>query len=156
MPAAMCAEKDGSFTNTMRLVQFHDKAVEPPGDARSEAWFMYHLGRRMKQLYADSADPRDRGIQALTWDYPTVGAMQDPDIDAVVREITGWTVADHRRVSGLAALKDAAATACGCWIYSGIYPEEGHNRARDRRPDDYVSLDWGFSWPANRRILYNR
>ena len=156
MPAAMCAEKDGSFTNTMRLVQFHDKAVEPPGDARSEAWFLYHLGRRLKALYADSTDPRDRGFQALTWDYPTHGALAEPDIEAVVREINGYTVADRQQLATFADLQADGSTAAGCWIYTGIYPEEGHNRARDRQGDEWVSLGWGFAWPANRRILYNR
>jgi formate dehydrogenase major subunit len=140
----------------MRLVQFHDKAVEPPGDARSEAWFIYHLGRRLKALYATSDDPRDRAIQALTWDYLTHGATADPVIDEVLKEINGWTVADRKLVKDFTVLKDDGSTACGCWIYSGIYPEEGHNRARDRQADDWVSPNWGFAWPANRRILYNR
>ncbi len=156
MPAAMCPEKDGSFTNTMRLVQFHDKAVEPPGDARSEAWFMYDLGRRLKALYADSTDPRDRGFLALTWDYPTAGPHDDPVIDAIVKEINGWTVADRQQIASFADLKDDGSTAAGCWIYTGIYPEEGHNRARDRQGDNWVSPGWGYAWPANRRILYNR
>src|SRR5439155_1513496 len=60
MPAAIAAEKDGSFTNTQRLVQWHDKSVEPPGDARSEAWFVYHLGRRLRELYHDDESPRGR------------------------------------------------------------------------------------------------
>ena len=156
MPAAQTAEKEGSYTNTMRLVQYHDKAVEPPGDARSEAWFIYHLGRRLKELYAASTDPRDRALQALTWDYPTGGATADPAIDEVVKEINGWTVADRVLVKDFTALKDDGSTACGCWIYSGIYPKEGHNRARDRQADDWVSPHWGFAWPANRHILYNR
>jgi formate dehydrogenase major subunit len=156
MPAAQTAEKEGSYTNTMRLVQYHDKAVEPPGDARSEAWFIYHLGRRLKELYAASTDPRDRALQALTWDYPTQGATADPVIEAVVKEINGWTVADGKPVKDFTALKDDGSTACGCWIYSGIYPEDGHNRARDRQADDWVSPHWGFAWPANRHILYNR
>jgi len=156
MPAAVAAEKDGSFTNTMRLVQWHDKAVDPPGDARSESWFIYHLGRRLKELYAASTLPRDRGFQALTWDYPTEGRLQEPVMDAVVKEVNGWTVADRKLVSGFAELKDDGSTACGCWIYSGIHPTEERNRARDRQGDDWVSLGWGFAWPANRRILYNR
>src|SRR5579883_90906 len=156
LPAAVCAEKEGSFTNTMRLVQWHDKAVDPPGDARSESWFLYHLGRRLKELYAGSTLERDRGFQALTWDYSTTGRLQEPVMEEVMREVNGWTVADKKLVPGFADLKDDGSTACGCWIYAGIYPEEGRNRARSRKGDDWVSLDWGFSWPANRRILYNR
>ncbi len=156
MPAAMAPEKGGSFTNTMRLVQYHDKAVEPPGDARSEAWFMYHLGKRLKELYADSTAERDRGFQALTWDYPTEGLLSEPIIDEIDKEINGWTVADRKLVPGFAALKDDGSTACGCWIYSGMYPAEGQNKSMAREADDWVSLGWGFAWPANRRTLYNR
>ena len=156
MPSAVASEKDGSYTNTMRVVQFHDKAVDPPGEARSEAWFVYHLGRRLKAHYATSQAPRDRGIQALTWDYPTHGRTADPSIDAVLQEINGWTVADRKLVKDFTVLKEDGSTACGAWIYSGIYPEEGKNLGRARQGDNWVSPGWGFAWPANRRILYNR
>ena len=66
-------EKEGCFTNTQRLVQFRDKALEPPGDARSELWFMHHLAKRVKAHYADSTQPRDWPIVNLRWDYPELG-----------------------------------------------------------------------------------
>src|SRR4029077_16488306 len=69
LPAAAVAETDGSFTNTQRLLQWHEKAADPPDEARSDVWFTYPLGRRLKQLYADSKEKRDRPIQAMTWDY---------------------------------------------------------------------------------------
>jgi len=156
MPAAICAEKEGSFTNTQRLLQWHDKAVEPPGDCRSELWFIYHLGLRLKELYRESSLERDRPIQALTWDYGFTGKYGEPDPLRVLKEINGYTVADDKLVPGFRALKDDGTTVCGCWIYSGVYPEEGKNLARSRQADDSTSLNWGFAWPANRRILYNR
>ena len=58
IPCALVAEKDGSFTQTQRFLQWHDKAVESPGDARSDAWFVYHLGRRIKELYKGSKEAR--------------------------------------------------------------------------------------------------
>ena len=70
LPAAAHTEKDGTFTNTQRLLQWHHKAVEPPGDCRSDLWFYYELGRRIKERLAGSTDPRDRPMQDLTWDYP--------------------------------------------------------------------------------------
>ena len=73
LPAAAHTEKDGSFTNTQRLLQWHHKAVEPGGDARSDLWFYYHLGRIIRQKLADSTDPRDRPLLDLTWNYPTEG-----------------------------------------------------------------------------------
>jgi formate dehydrogenase major subunit len=156
LPAAVAAEKAGSYTNTQRLVQWHDQAVEPPGDARSEAWFLYHLGLRLRALYQGDTRPAGRQLAALSWDYPAKGAHAEPDLDVVVKEINGYTVADGRVVNDMSALRDDGSTACGCWIYSGIMPEEGRNRARDRRGDDQAALDWGFAWPLNRRILYNR
>ncbi|MBX6754240.1 MAG: molybdopterin-dependent oxidoreductase [Thermorudis peleae] len=156
LPAAVAAEKAGSYTNTQRLVQFHEKAVDPPGDARSELWFVYWLGKRLKELYAGDESPAGRQIAALTWEYPTIGPHHEPDPIAINREINGYTVADGKLVPGYTALRDDGSTACGCWIYSGIMPEEGRLLSRRRKGDDRASLEWGFAWPANRRILYNR
>ena len=153
MPAAIAAEKGGSFTNTQRLVQWHDKAVEPPGDARSEASFVYELGLRLKALYAGDDSPAGRQIGALMWDY---GGSTEPDLDLVVKEINGYTVAEGAPVGSFTELADDGSTACGCWIYSGIMPEAGRNLAKRRVGDDVASLEWGFAWPANRRLLYNR
>jgi formate dehydrogenase major subunit len=163
LPAAVTPEKDGSYTNTMRLVQYHDKAIDPPGEARSESHFVYHLGRRLKELYADSQLERDRPIQALTWEYPILGPLAEPDAEAVLAEINGYTLADGRPVRGFQELRDDGSTACGCWIYSGVRPEPGQNRARSRQVDPTASseqagaaLGWGYSWPNNVRVLYNR
>ena len=156
LPPAVTPEKDGSYTNTQRLVQWHEKAVDPPGDCRSEPWFMYHLGRRLKALYAGEDTPQARQLQVLTWDYDTEGIYDDPRLEQVIEEINGYTVSDRKLVSGFTELKDDGSTACGCWIYSGIMPEPGLNLARNRKGDDAASLEWGFAWPANRRVLYNR
>ena len=180
LPAAASTEKEGSFTNTQRLIQWRDKAIDPPGDARSDLWFTYHLGKRLQELYANSTEPRDRAIQALTWDYereePEEGSriLDEPDVLLVLKEINGYYVhppqpdgekqgeqrvyslRDAPHVPAFAALKGDGSTACGSWIYSGVYPEPGKNRAASRNGEGYTFLDWGFAWPANRRILYNR
>ena len=159
-PTSLAGEKAGSVTNTSRLVQWHDAVCEAPGDSRSDLWFMYHLGRRLKELYADSTLPRDRAIQALTWDYPEEGARREPQAEAVLREVNGYTVADRRQIGTYYALKDDGSTACGGWMYCGVYPAEGHNQARSRKPDGPGGpgshAGWAFAWPANRRTLYNR
>jgi formate dehydrogenase major subunit len=60
-------------------------------------------------------------------------------------------------VSGFSELKDDGTTACGCWVYSGVFPEPGRNRANERRrTDNPLQPEWAFAWPANRRIMYNR
>ncbi len=156
MPAAVGAEKDGTYTNTQRLLQWHDATVAPPGDATTEPWFVYHLGRRLLELYAGEHTPQARQLQMLDWNYPVQGANAEPVVEAVLKEINGYTVADRKQLSGFDACQDDGSTACGCWIYSGVYPEEGRNLARSRVSDDQYSPGWGFAWPANRRILYNR
>jgi formate dehydrogenase major subunit len=155
-PAASHVEKDGSFTNTQRLLQFHEKAIEPPEDCRSETWFMYHLGRRMKEKAEANPIPRNAGLNALTWDYPTEGAIAEPVVDAIVCEINGYKTETRELVREYTDLQDDGSTACGCWIYSGVHPKPGHNIANMRKPHDYLGHGWGFAWPSDRRILYNR
>ncbi len=169
LPAASSAEKEGSFTNTQRLLQWHDKAVDPPGDCRSDLSFMNDLGKRLKKLYASSTLKRDQGLLNLTWDYGrdepeilpdgTPGRIADePSAEKILKEINGYTVKDRKQVSAFSELKDDGSTACGVWIYSGVFPDEHNNRAASRKtdPNNYLSPEWGFSWPHNRRIMYNR
>jgi formate dehydrogenase major subunit len=160
LPAALPGEKEGTFTNTQRLLQWHDKVVEPKADIRSDLWFFFHLGKRLKELYADSSDPKDEAIQKLTWDYPTEGPLAEPSAEAVLKEINGYTWPDRQQIPNFSELKDDGSTACGCWIYTGVYPRADHNQARSRQPDGPegpgTHLGWGFAWPSNRRIMYNR
>jgi formate dehydrogenase major subunit len=160
MPAAGHVEKEGSFTNTQRLVQWRDQALEPPGDARSELHFLYHLTRRVKAHYAGSTLERDWPIRNLAWDYPVHGPRAEPSAEAVLKEINGYYVDTGEPVFSFSDLRSDGSTACGCWIYSGVYAD-GVNQARRRDPGDVdapgnVSPEWGWAWPANRRILYNR
>jgi formate dehydrogenase major subunit len=157
LPAAAHTEKDGTFTNTQRLLQWHHKAVEAPGDCRSELWFMYHLGRLLRDQLAGSGDPKDRPVQDLAWEYPISGPHAEPSAEAVLREISGYDAAG-KAVSGYTELKDDGSTTCGCWIYSGVYADEVNQAARRKpgREQSWVAPEWGWAWPYNRRILYNR
>jgi formate dehydrogenase major subunit len=161
MPAASHVEKEGSFTNTQRLVQWRDKALDPPRDARSELWFMHHLAKRVQAHYASSERERDWPIRNLAWDYPEHGERREPDAEAVLKEVNGYAVESGKPVDGFVGLEADGSTACGCWIYAGIY-RDGVNQARRRDPGDIeaeggsVSPEWGWAWPANRRILYSR
>jgi formate dehydrogenase major subunit len=160
MPGSLAGEKAGTFTNTHRLVQWHDQVVEAPGENRSELWFMYHLGRRLKELYADSRAAKDEPIQRITLDYPVRGERQEPDAEAVLREINGYTVADGKQIPAFTDLRADGSTACGSWLYAGVFPENDFNKARERKADGPdgpgTHLGWAYAWPANRRNLYNR
>jgi formate dehydrogenase major subunit len=157
LPAASHVEKEGSFTNTQRLLQWRHKAVEPPGDCRSDLWFYYHLGLRIRARLLASTKERDRPVQELTWSYPTSGETDEPSAEAVLAEINGHG-ADGKPVSGYKALKADGSTSCGCWIYSGVFAD-GQNQAARRKPrweQSEVAPEWAWAWPLNRRMLYNR
>jgi formate dehydrogenase major subunit len=199
IPAASAPEKNGTLTNTQRLLQWHTRALDPTGDCRSDAWFVYQLGQRLKALYAGSTDPRDQGLLNLTWSYDfdeperlpdgTPSRIAgEPDLEKILQEINGYRLVGPASragpqvpalgaglptpphlalgaglptpphlLSNYADLTDDGTTACGCWIYSGVFPEPGRNRARERKlTDNPIQPDWGFAWPANRRIMYNR
>jgi formate dehydrogenase major subunit len=156
-PAAAHTEKSGSFTNTNRLLQWHFAAVEPQGDARSDMWFMLHLGRRIREKLAGSTDPADRPVLDLTWNYPTEGALDEPVAESVLAEINGWD-SSGEYLSSYEQLKDDGSTSCGCWIYCGCYAD-GINQPARRKSHVLQSIssrEWGWAWPANRRELYNR
>ncbi|QTH39433.1 molybdopterin-dependent oxidoreductase [Yimella sp. cx-51] len=156
MPAANHVEKAGSFTQTQRMLQWRHKAVNPPGDARSELEFFYELGLKIRERLADSADPRDRPLLDLTWDYP-VDDEGEIIPESVLREING-VGADGKAISSFGELRTDGSTTSGCWIYAGVYADE-INHAADRVPgheQDEIAAKWGWAWPANRRILYNR
>jgi formate dehydrogenase major subunit len=94
-----------------------------------------------------------------------------PPLVEVLKEVNGKALADledpatkaqiktGQQVPGFAWLKDDGTTACGNWIYSGSFTEAGNQTAR-RDPSDPSNMGvhpgWGWSWPANRRVLYNR
>ena len=191
-PAAGHAEKEGSFTQTQRMVQWREKAVDPPGDARSEAWFMHQLALRLIAKAKQSNDPLDEPLRVLDWWYPE-DEHGDPKMEAVLAEINGWETlneanterrtpnAEHRTKNGendqrgvlfgvdregrphhgaqldsYAQLKADGSTASGGWIYTGVLGPDGVNKANSRNSQNYLGHGWGFVWPGDRRIIYNR
>ena len=155
-PAASHVEKSGTFTQTQRMRQGRDKAVEPRGDQRSELWFFYHLGRLLKEKLADSTDERDRPLLDLAWDYEMEG--DEPSAEDVLRHINGYDLNKGRVVNGYTDLKPDGSTSCGCWIYSGVFADGVNQAARrlSRLDQQQYELEWGWTWPMNRRVLYNR
>ncbi|AKV59861.1 formate dehydrogenase [Corynebacterium riegelii] len=160
LPAANHVEKAGTFTQTQRLLQWRFQAKQPPGDADSDLQFFYELGLRLKERVKDSTDPRDLPLQSITWDYD-LDEHGEIDAESVLREINGYFLEGPRKgqlVDSFADLKADGTTSSGCWIYSGVFAG-GVNRSANKRPgseQDEMALDWGWAWPLNRRVLYNR
>jgi formate dehydrogenase major subunit len=169
-PVAGHAEKEGAFTNTQRLLQWREKAVNPPGESKSEGWFMHQLAKRLIAKAHASDDPLDEPLRALDWWYPE-DEHGEPKMEAVLAEINGWRT-DGPPASpnesaifpyGVGAqlddymeLKDDGSTASGCWIYCGAFGSDGVNKPKARKPHNYLGAGWGFAWPSDRRIIYNR
>jgi formate dehydrogenase major subunit len=152
LPAAAHTEKDGSFTNTQRLLQWHHKACEPPGDARSETHWIYHLGKAIRDKLAGSTDDRDRPVLDLTWDYPLQGPHSEPDPEHVLQDGDGAFLASYD------SLVADGSTRCGSWIHCGVY-KDGVNQSARKRPgaeQNWIAHDWGWAWPKDTRIIYNR
>jgi formate dehydrogenase major subunit len=213
-PSAQIAEYEGSFTNTFRMLQWHYKAADAPGDCRTDLWFTHQLAKRLQKLYADSTEPRDQGFKNVTWDFdpdpneslraateaapveggvggktsdfavpspkdspgaakgqpagsaPAPGTAQhnegDPDGLKILREINGYYSGHpEKHLAGFGDLKDDGSTTCASWIYCGVFPAPGQNRSANRKADPPdapggAQLGWGYTWPANRRVMYNR
>ncbi len=152
IPAATILEKDGTMVNTNRLLQWHDRAIAPIGESVTDAWFLYTLGKRLKELYAGSNDAKDRPLLDMTWEY----GKDDPSALRILQEINGFDTRSGEQLRSFTDLRDDGSTAAGAWIYTGVCPDADTNNARARRGDDDAALGWGWAWPANRRMLYNR
>jgi formate dehydrogenase major subunit len=162
-PAATHVEKEGTFTQTQRLLQWRHKALDPPQDARPDLHFFFHLGRLVRERLADSTVERDQGLLNLTWDYPAQGEHQEPSADAVLREINGYHLSGDKSgqpLSTFTEMRDDGSTSGGCWIYTGVYAGGVNQSARRTSWRDqggaWLAHEWGWAWPADRRILYNR
>jgi len=158
LPAAFAVEKEGSITNSGRWIQWRYKAVEPPGDAKPDLWWLDRIFKELKRQYlADKHSVFPDPIIDLNWNYG-----DEPDVHLVAREINGYTVADKKQVANFTKLMDDGSTSCGLWIYSGFYPgsEKKDNKSASRDKSDPSGLGifpgWAYTWPLNRRIIYNR
>jgi formate dehydrogenase major subunit len=168
LPCAGFAEKDGSFTNSARWLIWKNAAVPTPGDCRLDQAIVAQIFVRVRELYRKEAGKFPDPILHVTWAYTD---PMNPPLFEVLKELNGKALGDledpatktqikrGQQLPGFAWLKDDGSTACGNWIYSGAYTEAGNQTAR-RDPSDPSNMGvhpgWAWSWPANRRVLYNR
>jgi formate dehydrogenase major subunit len=162
LPTTHWIEKDGSFTNSGRWAQWKDQVIPPEGDARHDQWILADIFNRVKHLYQDQGGKFAAPIQNLTLKYKN---PVKPELDEIAQEINGFDLATGKRMATFANLKDDGTTTAGDWIYTGSYPEAGNLMKRrdgvgDPKKNDPTGMgfypNWAWSWPLNRRVLYNR
>jgi len=168
LPAANFAEKDGTFTNSARWLQWKWKAVDPPGDAKPDQEIIGRLALKVKELYAKEGGALPEPVINLSWAYANPAS---PNLEEVAKDINGKIIEDFTddktkteykkggQVPGYGVLRADGKTSCGNWLHSGYFTDAG-NLAQRRNPTDTNGLgayhNWAFNWPANRRIMYNR
>jgi formate dehydrogenase major subunit len=170
LPAASFAEKDGTFTNSARWLQWKWKALDPPGQAKADQEILGLLVLAVRDLYKKEGGALPEQVLSVSWSYAN---PVNPDLGEVLKEMNGKALADlhdpkdktkvikvaGQQVDGFGQLMDDGTTMCGNWLHSGVYTEAGNNAQR-RNTADPTGLGmfptWAFSWPANRRIMYNR
>jgi len=167
LPCAGFAEKDGNFVNSARWLQWKNAALPPPGEARLDQDILAQIFLAVRERYRKDGGPFPDPILNARWPYVQPSA---PALGEVAREINGQALADltdatgatikaSQQLPGFAWLKDDGTTLCGNWLYSGSWTEAGNQTAR-RGTDDPSGLgvypNWAWSWPANRRVMYNR
>jgi formate dehydrogenase major subunit len=170
LPASTFAEKDGCFTNSARWIQWKWKALDPPGDAKTDQEIVSRIFLAVRDLYLKEGGPLPEAVTNVTWAYTN---PINPDLEEVLKEINGKALVDIKdpkdpnkvikaagqQLDSFGQLMDDGSTMCGNWLHCGVYSSAG-NLAKRRNNADPTGLgmfpEWAFSWPANRRIMYNR
>ena len=170
LPANLFAEESGSFTSSGRVIQWHWKAADGPGESKGDIVIMASIFLKLKAMYAKDGGKLPEPILNLTWPY-RIPAKPAPE--ELLMEISGKALGEvldpkdktkvlvkpGEQIAGFAQLRDDGSTQCGNWIYGGSWSQAGNLTARRDNSDPSglgQTLNWGFAWPANRRIIYNR
>jgi formate dehydrogenase major subunit len=170
LPAASFAEKDGTFTNSARWLQWKWKALDPPGNSKSDQEIVSRIFLEVQNLYRKEGGVVPEAVLNVQWAYAN---PVNPDLAEVLKEMSGKALGDIKdpkdptkilrtagqQIDGFGQLQDDGTTLCGNWLHSGVYTEAGNNAQRRNNADPTglgMFHNWGFSWPANRRIMYNR
>ena len=170
LPSTCFAEEDGSLVSSSRVLQWHYKGADAPGEAKADPEIMSGLFLKLREMYKKEGGAFPDAILNLTWPYKIADS---PSAEELAREFSGKALADvtdpkdptkvlakaGEQLAGFAQLRDDGSTACGCWIFAGSWSQAGNLMARRDNSDPSGlgnTLNWAFAWPANRRILYNR
>jgi formate dehydrogenase major subunit len=171
LPCSASIEKEGSITNSGRWMQWRYKAVNSPGEATPDGELISELFLKVRDLYEKEGGPLKEAVTKLTWDYgpkDAFGRVTHLDAHAIAKEINGYFLVDKEidgvlykkgtLVPAFPLLQDDGSTSSGNWLYCNSYTEKGNMAARRSRKDTTpigIYPEWAWSWPVNRRIIYN-
>jgi formate dehydrogenase major subunit len=168
LPVTSFVEEDGSFTNSSRNIQWKWKAADAYFESRKDIEILSDLFLRIRSLYEKEGGKAAEPIMAIDWNYKN---PHDPSADELAKELNGKALVDltdaegkvtrpaSQQLASFGEMRDDGSTDGVQWIYTGFYGPSG-NLAMRRDNSDPSGMNvygsWGFCWPANRRILYNR
>jgi len=172
LPCAGFFEKEGSITNSGRLMQWRYKAVEPVGESLPDGEIISELAHRVKKLVEVKGSKFPDPIINMPWDFGPKnpdGSLKHFDAHAAAKEINGYFMEDKEiggtlykkgtLVPSFALLQSDGSTSSGNWLYCNSYTEKGNMAARRNNKDESgigLYSEWAWCWPVNRRIIYNR
>ena len=168
LPTTCFAEEDGAIVSSSRVLQWHWKAADAPGEAKTDITIMSALHLRLKKLYAQEGGKFPDPITNLYWPYAQAA---HPSSEEIAKEYNGRALVDltdaegkvirkaGEQLAGFGEMRADGSTLGGCWIWSGCWTSSGNQMARRDNSDPTGignTLNWAWAWPANRRVLYNR
>ncbi|MCF5570108.1 formate dehydrogenase-N subunit alpha, partial [Pseudomonas sp. PA-3-11C] len=167
LPSSCFAEENGSIVNSGRWLQWHWAGAAPPGEAWQDGRILGELFMKIRELYEKEGGANPAPVLNMAWNYHD---PLEPQAEEVAKEFNGYALADLHDEHGnltrrkgqllddFSQLKDDGSTACFNWVFCGSWTEQGNQMARRDNTDTGLGCTpgWAWSWPQNRRILYNR
>jgi len=68
-PCSGFAETDGSFTNSARWLQWKWKALDPPGQAKTDQEVLARIFLAVRELYAKEGGALPEQVLNVSWNY---------------------------------------------------------------------------------------
>src|SRR5688500_19140660 len=86
LPGAGFAEKDGTFVNSARWLQWKNAALPPPGEARLDQDILAQIFLKVRDLYRQEGGAFPDPILNVRWPY---SHPLNPPLAEIAREING-------------------------------------------------------------------
>jgi formate dehydrogenase major subunit len=168
LPCAGFAEKDGTFVNSARWLVWKNAALPLPGECMYDQEIVARIFLKVRDLYQKEGGKFAEGPLSVSWAYTN---PYNPSLSECAKELNGKALADiedektkqqfkaGQQLPGFAFLRDDGTTMSGNWLYCGSWTEAGplmQRRGLEDPSDLGIFPNFAWSWPMNRRVMYNR